>query len=187
MKIREDLITACKANNRKAQKQLYLELLPYLRAVCLRYLHQSNMVKDILQEVFLLIFKKIDQFDAEKGIFLKWAVRITINTTLNYNNRNKEKNIIEFRPIIHDTPQIPKAYYEMSDEVLLKLLKEMPKQYYEVFNMFVVDAFSHEEIAAALGINIDLSRKRLSRGRQWLKNKFQIHSPVDMGGKQNFL
>lgn len=187
MKISEDLVNACRANNRAAQKQLYVLLLPYLRAVCLRYLHQSNMVKDILQEVFILIFKKIDQFDPNKGPFLKWAVRITINTTLNFNNRNKEKNIIEFRPVIHDIPQTPQAFYDMSDEVLLRLLRGMPKQYYEVFNLFVIDAYSHEEIATALEISVALSRKRLSRGREWLKNTFQNQSQEHLRDEQNFL
>lgn len=184
MKISDELVEACSANNRAAQKQLYMLLLPYLRAVCSRYLHQSNMVKDILQEVFILIFKNIAQFDSNKGPFLKWAVRITINTTLNFNQRNKEKNTIEFRPIIHDIPQIPKAFYEMSDEVLLQLLREMPEQYYEVFNLFMIDAYSHEEIASMLNISTELSRKRLSRGRQWLKNKFQNQSHNSLNGQK---
>lgn len=49
----------------------------------------------------------------------------------------------------------------------------MPEGYFEVFNLFVIDGYSHEEIASMLNISEGLSRKRLSRARNWLKKRLQ--------------
>lgn len=188
MNISQDLIQACKAQDRRSQKILYLELLPYLRAVSLRYMYQRDDVKDVLQEAFVLIFKNIDKYDPQKSPFHKWAVKITINATLNYNRKvitNQEEFVIE----THDIPQIPKVLKNMSDEASIWLLKQMPLSYFEVFNLNIIDGYDHNEIAKMLNISVALSRKRLSRAREWLKKKFgkNIHLNIDINTSKQHL
>lgn len=168
MQISQDLIKACKRKDRLSQKALYLKLLPYLRAVCRRYLYRENYLNDVLQESFVLIFNKIDTFDLNKGDFKKWAVRICINNSLNFNKKQHLK-LTELTISEHDIPQLPQAYHQMSNEAILVFLKQMPKSYYQVFNMVMVDGYDHNEIAKMLDIDAALSRKRLSRAREWLK------------------
>ncbi len=176
MNISVELIKQCKLKDRRSQKELYLQLLPYLRVVCQRYIIKQTDIKDVLQESFVLIFKNIDQYDELKGAFHSWAVRITINATFNYNKRNSVINEDEFQLNYHDKGMEPEVYKNMSDDELFELLKKMPKNYFDVFNLFVIDCFDHQEISELLKISIALSRKRLSRARYWLKNEFVKNS-----------
>jgi len=171
MKVDVDLIDRCKANERYAQNELYRLMLPFLKAVCRRYIIKNEDVNDALQESFILIFKKIDLYDTSKGSFYSWAVRITINATINYNQRISVINEEEFLPELHDTNTSPEAYLNMSNGELLEIIKRMPKEHFYVFNLYVIDCFQHQEIAELLGINVSLSRKRLSRGRSWLQQE----------------
>lgn len=170
MNVSVELIKQCKVKDRRSQKELYHQLLPYLKAVCQRYIIKKVDLMDALQESFVLIFKNIDQYDSSKGPFHSWAVRIAINATFNYNKRVSVNNEDEFQLNFHDLSSEPEVFKNMSDEELFVLMKEMPKNYFDVFNLFVIDCFTHEEIAELLDISIPLSRKRLSRGRYWLKN-----------------
>lgn len=170
MNISGELIKQCKLNDRRSQKELYLQLLPYLKAICQRYIIKKEDYKDALQEALVLIFKKIDGYDASKGAFHSWAVRVTINATFNYNKRVSVNNEDEFQLSFHDVSTEPEVYKNMSDEEMFELMKGMPKSYFDVFNLFVIDCYDHEEISKLLDISVPLSRKRLSRGRYWLKN-----------------
>ncbi len=173
MQISDDLIKSCAAQNRKAQKQLYELLLPYLRAVANRYLRDTSFVKDALQESFIKIFRNIDSYNFDKAPIKQWAARITINSCFNYNKRvigsPKEEFVIEK----HQIPAEPVTIQKLTDENLLLVLKKMPNGYFEIFNLSVIDGYTHTEIAAMLNISETLSRKRLSRAKNWLKNFYQ--------------
>jgi len=171
MKISTELINLCKSNDRLSQKELYLKMLPYLRAVCQRYLIEQKYLKDILQDIFTQIFKKIDQYDSKKGPFHLWAVRIVINTSINQNKRKSTSHIDEFKLEHHDIGTTPIVYQKLANDELLTVLKSMPPMYYEVFNLYVIDDFEHNEIASILAITPEASRKRLSRAKYWLRNR----------------
>lgn len=167
------IIKSCMLQNRTAQKQLYLLLMPYLRAVATRYLKDTSFVKDVLQESYVKIFKSIGSFDIKKGSIQSWSARIVINNCYNYNERiigesheeldSNEQSIICFPELVKD----------ISNENLLSLLKQMPIGYYEVFNLFIIEGYSHEEISSILEISESLSRKRMSRARTWVKETFK--------------
>ena len=169
MTINEKLIKACRSQDRIAQKQLYKLLLPYLRAVANRYLRDTSYVKDVLQESFVKIFKNINKYDSKKAPIKKWAAKIVVNNSLNYNERVIGYTKEEFDGSRHDVVYTPQVTGEFTDEHLLRILKQLPKGYFEVFNLFVIDGYKHEEIAKILGISEALSRKRLSRAKGWLK------------------
>jgi len=173
MEIDKKLIASCIAQERAAQKELYQLLLPYLRGIANRYLRDTSYEKDALQESYLKIFKSIDQYDFDLAPLPVWAGRITINQCINYNKRvigipNEELKVEQ-----HEASSRPAVLEKWSNENMLYILKQMPIGYYEVFNLFVIDGYSHEEIADLLGISEVLSRKRLSRSRTWLKKYIQ--------------
>ncbi len=171
--IDKDLIKLCVAQDRKAQRQLYELLLPYLRAIANRYLRDTSYAKDVLQESFIKIFKHLHTYDFDKAPIKKWAAKITINNSFNYNKRLIGIPKDEFDVDQHETAINPAVMQNWSDEDLLLFLKQMPDGYFEVFNLSVIEGYAHDEIAKLLNISEALSRKRLSRARNWFKKKEQ--------------
>ena len=174
MLITNELIRKCKSKERVAQKQLYNLLLPYLNVVCRRYLNNSTEIKDTLQETFINIFTHIEKYDASRSQFKTWAVRICINCCLKCNQSMGKLIIGEFILEKHNQSISPEVLTKLSDEHLLRFLKTMPEKYFEVFNLHIIDGFSHKEIASLLTIGEGLSRKRLSRAREWLASKSEL-------------
>lgn len=171
MQINIKLIGLCLSNNRNAQKQLYDILLPYLNVICLRYLRNSSELSDVLQESFISIFKNLHQYDPGKASFKTWATKVTINNCLKNNDKRKQRATEELVISLHDPKVAPEAIKNISNKELLAWFKKMPESYYAVFNLYVIDGFSHQEISELLKIEESLSRKRLSRSRAWLKEK----------------
>ena len=169
MELAPGILEGCISNNRKDQKELYLILLPYLRAVANRYLRNTSYEKDVLQESFVKIFKSINTYDSKKAPLKSWASRIIINTCLNYNERVIGAPTEELLVVNHEGTQRPTALEQVTDDKLLAILKKMPKGYFEVFNLFVIEGYNHKEIASFLGISEALSRKNLSRAKAWFQ------------------
>lgn len=171
MNIIKDIITKSISGDRQSQKQLYLKLLPYLRAVVRRYLYDSSFEKDALQETFIKIFKALASYDPKLAPFKKWTARICINVTLNYNSRLAKHNQYDLdeNGELKNTPlALPSVIDKMSNDQLINMLKLMPSDFYAVFNLYIIEGFKHQEIAELLGITQSLSRKRLSRAREWV-------------------
>lgn len=169
MIISEECIKGCLRGDSSSQKHLYELFLPYLNALCGRYLNNTSIRQDVLQESFIIIFNKIEQFDPEKGAFKSWASRIVINNCLKQNK--SEMRVTYFDLDKQEKFLDPSIVSQLSNKELIQFLKTMPHKYSEVFMLFVIDDFSHEEVAEMLGIKISLSRKRLSRARAWLQTK----------------
>ncbi|MFT5166609.1 MAG: RNA polymerase sigma factor (sigma-70 family) [Saprospiraceae bacterium] len=171
MVITTKIIDGCKRNEKIAQKQLYSLLLPYLNPVCRRYLNNPSDIKDTLQETFIRVFSNINQYDPERAQFKTWVVKITINCALKYNKKMYQLPTDELTEDENTQIIEPEILIKLSDDDLLAFFKTMPKQYFDVFNLYTIDGFSHKEIGSILGIDERLSRKRLSRARIWLASK----------------
>lgn len=167
----EELINGCKKNDIKAQEQLYRHFAPKLFSVSLKYSRNYNEAQDNLQDGFLLIFEKINQF-AFKGSFEGWIKRLMINFILQqyrketflslvHENIPEEIDVV----IVNDT--------EIQTEFLLKIIQELPDRYRLVFNLYTIDGYSHQEIADMLSINIGTSKSNLSRAKVILKEKIE--------------
>ncbi len=169
----EQLIHECTKQNTKAQEQLYRLLAPKLFAVCLKYSRNYDEAQDNLQESFLIIFDKISQFK-NKGSFEGWAKRVVINYTLQqYRNQNifeiVSENIAEEETVEIDNDEI-------SLEFLTQIIQELPDRYRLVFNLYVIDDYSHKEIAEMLSINIGTSKSNLARAKGILKEKILLNN-----------
>lgn len=173
MQIPTSLINACIAGEQIAQKQLYELLLPYLRAVAVRYVRDVSYEKDVLQVSFVKIFKHLERYDAAKAPLKKWAAKIVINSCFNFNERIIGTPKDEFLVDQHEIAIAASTIQHISDAHFFYILKQMPKDYFEVFNLFIIDEYKHLEIAEMLHISEASSRKRLSRARDWLKKTFR--------------
>ncbi len=166
----EQLIQNCKKQDAKAQSQLYKLFSGKLFTVCLKYSRNHAEAQDTLHDAFITIFNKVDQYKS-KGSFEGWLKRLTINTAL---QKYRTKGVFD----IVNEDAIEDVEIEISDEqisidFLLKIIQELPDRYRLVFNLYVLDGFSHKEIAEMLDITTGTSKSNLARARLILKNKIE--------------
>lgn len=164
------LIESCKINNTKAQSELYKLFSSKLFSVCLKYSRNYAEAEDNLQDAFLTIFKKIDQYKS-KGSFEGWLKRVTINTVLQKYRSEKVFDIINENVI--DEVELDVDEESISIDYLLRIIQELPDRYRLVFNLYVLDGYSHKDIADMLDINIGTSKSNLARARQILKQTIE--------------
>jgi RNA polymerase sigma-70 factor (ECF subfamily) len=170
--ILEQLINDCKQENRTAQENLYRLLSPKIFAVCLKYSRNYEEAQDNLQEGFLLIFEKIDKFQF-KGSFEGWAKRVVINYILQqYRSKGVFEIVSENLP---DNETVELDEENVSMDFLTKIIQELPDRYRLVFNLYVIDDFSHKEIAELLSISVGTSKSNLARAKAILKEKIETY------------
>ncbi|MFY0481778.1 RNA polymerase sigma factor [Flavobacterium sp. PLA-1-15] len=170
----EQLITDCKKNDAKAQEQLYRLFSAKFFGVCLKYSANYAEAEDNLQDGFIIIFKKIDQFNF-KGSFEGWAKRIMVNNAL-----QKYRTGVRFLEIVNEDIQEEETL-ELDDEsisldFLMSIIQELPDRYRLVFNLYVLDGYSHKEISDMLEITTGTTKSNLARARAILKEKIDLHT-----------
>lgn len=172
----EKLINDCKNNDTRAQEQLYRLFAPKMFAVCLKYSRNYAEAEDNLQDGFLIIFDKIGQFNF-KGSFEGWMKRIMINNVLQqYRNISfleiVNENIRDDDEIEIDDESIPLDF-------LMRIIQELPDRYRLVFTLYVLDGYSHKEIAEMLGITTGTSKSNLARARHILMTKIEEYNRLN--------
>ena len=163
----ENLIKQCQEKNRKAQEEIYLQFSPILFSICLRYADNYEDAQDVFQEGFVLIFNKIDQFRFE-GSFEGWMKRIMVNLSLEKIKKNNRVSFEDYEnQYIQEDEEEPQQDYDYQE--ILENVQNLPPQYKQVFNLYVFEEYSHQEIADLLCISIGTSKSNLSRARNILK------------------
>lgn len=169
----DQLIQKCKKNDTKAQSELYKLFSGKLFALCLKYSRNRAEAEDNLQDAFVTIFNKISQFKF-KGSFEGWLKRVTINTALQRYRSKGVFNIVNEEGIEDYTVEIEDD--EAIDiDFLLQCIQELPDRYRLVFNLYVLDDYSHKEIAKMLDISTGTTKSNLARARMILKDKIKNH------------
>lgn len=167
----ERLIENCIKQDAKAQSQLYKQFASKLFSLCLKYSKNYAEAEDNLHDAFITVFSKIDQYN-NKGSFEGWLKRIAINTSLQRYRENvgvydivNEGNIADVDVEIDDEG--------LSIDFLLKIIQELPDRYRLVFNLYVLDGYSHVEISELINISTGTSKSNLARARLILKEKIE--------------
>ncbi|APD06167.1 ECF RNA polymerase sigma factor SigW [Flavobacteriaceae bacterium UJ101] len=168
----ERLIQKCCQQDLAAQSQLYQLFADKLFVVCLKYSQNYQDAEDTLQDSFLTIFNKIHQYK-NKGSFEGWLKRITINTALQKYRKKTPFQIIKDNEINEQNDLLTFETQHLDINYLLKIIQELPNQYRLVFNLYVLDNFSHKEIAQMLQISEGTSKSNLSRARMILKQRIE--------------
>lgn len=164
------LIEKCVKNDRKAQAEVYQIFSGKLFALCLKYSPNYQEAQDNLQDGFITIFEKIGQFNF-KGSFEGWIKRIVINTAL---QKYRHKNVL--RLVTEEIPEeitVAIEEDEVSIDYLLDVIQELPNRYRMIFNLYVLDGYSHKEISEELNISQGTSKSNLFRARLILKEKIE--------------
>jgi len=166
----ERLIIKCKKNNRKAQGELYNLYAKKLFTLCLKYSKNYAESEDNLQDAFLTIFSKIKQYDG-KGSFEGWMKRVVINTALQRYRKASVLDVIKDDDFVEEIVDLEVDHVSL--EFLLEIIQELPDKYRLVFNLYVLDGFSHKEIAGMLNVSVGTSKSNLSRARNILKERIE--------------
>lgn len=169
----EEIIKNCQKGKRKSQHQLYQLYADKMMGVCLRYCKDRMEAEDCLQEGFIKVFTKIHLFGF-KGSFEGWVRRIIVNTVIEHFRKKKLEVLVDEFPLMTENEEADIYVPIVDEKVLLSLIQELPSQYRLVFNMYVIEGYSHKEIAEDIGISVGTSKSNLSRAKQWLKNKIEL-------------
>ena len=167
-----DLIKGCIEGNSKMQELLYKKFSSKMYGVCLRYSGNVDDANDLLQEGFIKVFKNLNKFRGE-GSFEGWVRRIFVNTSIEHFRRKiKLYNVSEVQEnTIEDTDLT--ALDNMAEKDIIALVNELSPGYKTVFNMHVIEGYSHKEIADILGITEGTSKSQLARAKGVLKKSLE--------------
>lgn len=171
MQMDPQLLKACSRGDRKAQYQLYKSCYNVLMGVCIRYKKDQDEAASVLNMGFLKILNNIDKYRPEAP-FEAWIRRVMINTIIDEFRKNrKAEELIEFRETMEDEQFNDYIDYNTADQLfdvqqLESLIKMLPPVSQQVFNLFAIDGFSHQEIGQMLDISDGTSKWHLSFARK---------------------
>ena len=174
----EALLAACRRGESAAQHQLYRLLAYRLMGVCLRYCPNRTEAEDALQNTFVKIFTRLDQYRGQ-GPFEAWARRIAVTTSLHALEQYRLRHPTPHTNADDLAPDLPSAEPSALDQLaaddLLALLATLPPGYRTVLNLYAVEGYSHQEISGLLGIAEGTSKSQLARARRLLETRLAAH------------
>jgi RNA polymerase sigma-70 factor (ECF subfamily) len=170
------LIEGCRANDRASQKELYLMLKDYAMKICYRYQNNVEQVEEIMNEGFIKLFRNIGQFEEARHTDVTaslkgWFKRILVNTCIDHYRKNS--SYINGQMLSEDTENIADKQETgldvLSYKEIIEAIRLLSPAYRTVFNLFVIEGLTHEEIAGQLGISVGSSKSNLSKARENLR------------------
>ena len=181
----KSIISECIAGSQKAQAKLYHHFAPKMFGVCLRYAKDATEAEDNLQDGFIKVFANLKSFRQE-GSFEGWIRRIMINGSL-----EKLRKLHLMYPVedveIYDSVNVSDdVIAKISADELVKLIQELPPRYRMVFNLYVIEGLTHQEIAREMSITQGTSKSNLARAREIMKKKVH-HIFGEMNAQNNYM
>lgn len=167
------LINGCVKKDKKAQRQLYELYKVSLFRICLRYAKDRPEAEDMLQDGFVKIMADIHQYRGE-GALGGWMRRVMVNTALQHiRKQNRQGYTVEITEIA-DTYQADEVILsDLRAKALTQLIQKLPPGYRAVFNMYVIEGFSHKEIAEQMEVTESTSKSQLSKAKAMLRKMLE--------------
>ncbi|OYZ48451.1 MAG: hypothetical protein B7Y15_12025 [Bacteroidetes bacterium 24-39-8] len=175
----EHIIRKCLKSDRKCQQWIYEHYYGYVLKIAFRYMEDYQEAVSVTNDSFVKAFLRLNQFEIDSNNqilelrFRGWLRRITVNESIDQIRKRKRETKFES---LHENDWIDQASTDQADSKLLykeliSYMKELPPSYQKVFNLYVIDGFSHAEIAIMLEISVGTSKSNLSRAKDFLQNK----------------
>ena len=165
----ENFIQACLAKEEWALKVIHKEHSPTMLPVCLRYANNYDDALDILHEGFIKVFRHIAKYKAGTSLG-SWIRRIMINTSIDYYRKVKRRRTENLETAYGQCIKGPDAVSDLTTQEIMIALQKLTPAYRSVFNLYVIEGFSHKEVGNMLGITESTSRSNLVKARTKLKN-----------------
>ena len=160
-------IQGCRKQHRETQRLVYETMAPKLYRLCKRYLKKEEEIEEVLADAFFTIFTKIEQLK-EDSAFEAWARKITVNNCLLQIKKNINFNLY-LEDVSYNSQPLADEVTDLEEEDLLNLLQYIPDGCQTIFNLFVIEGYSHKEIAEQLGISEGTSKSQLNAAKSKLK------------------
>ena len=181
----EDIIKGCINNDKIAQKQMFLMFGNKMLGVCARYCKNIEDAKDAMQDGFVKVFTNIGTFKGESK-FETWITRLMVYTAIDNFKRNSK--MYTFDPnealLIQEGSEEMEIEFEQKTNLqdqLKSCMDELPPGYKAIFNLYVIDGFTHNEIAEELGISSGTSKSQLARARKMLQKIVKEKLGIEQG------
>jgi len=165
-----ELVKGCIQNDRMAQEQLYKQFHGPMASICIRYTRNDHDAVEVLHSGFLKVFKNMEKFDHSKASLYTWIRTIMVNTAIDFLRQKSRWFIPHSEPEKFESGGIePEAVQRLSVQELLKLVQCLPPATQAVFNLYVIDGYTHKEIGQLLGISDGTSKWHLSEARRLMQ------------------
>jgi RNA polymerase sigma-70 factor (ECF subfamily) len=171
----KDIVDGCLKGDRRSQETLFKMFYGKMLAVCSRYISDKDTAQEVLQEGFIKVFDKLEVFDF-KGSFEGWVRRIIVNTAIDSIRKAKRAPVLKDKDTdfkMDSTDQMEESeslqLTELKASIALEAIGKLSPGYRAVFNLFVIEEYSHKEIAEMLGISEGTSKSNLSKAKMNLK------------------
>ena len=172
----QQLIKGCLEGDRKAQQAVYKLLYGKMKVVCMRYTRDTDQALDVLQEGFIKVFQNMERYSGA-GSFEGWVRRIMVN--LSIDRFRKQKNdllllngsmsIEDYEDEVEDEPDVESVDYDFTPEQILEAMQQLSPAYKTVFNLYVFENYTHQDIAEALTISIGTSKSNFAKAKRNMK------------------
>lgn len=176
----EKIIENCKAGDRRSQRELYERYKQSFFMLMTRYASSRDEAQDFLQDGFVKIFVDLHQYDSTRGSFYTWGRRVMVNTALQHLRKKRilfaEADISDYDNVIGADAHVVE---QLNAEDLTKMINTLPVGYRVVFNMYVVEGYSHKEIAEILEITVSTSKTQLFKAKKALQKKIANQGLAD--------
>ena len=174
-----NIIDGCRKDNRQAQEQLYRRFYRAMMTLCLRYTKNETSALEVLNTGFYKVFKNISRYDEKQASLYTWMRAIIINSCLDF-IKEKETRVSDGELDQAADVNVPPAVIsKMSANEILELVRQLPPSTQAVFNLFVMEGYSHSEIGQMMNISSGTSKWHLNEARKRLQEmitKQQVHS-----------
>lgn len=162
-----------------AFRGFYQEHQKWFFLTCLRYVNGKSDAQDLLQDSFVAIYKDLHKYDASKGQLKFWARKVVVNVCLQKFRKKSALNAFDELSEISDLQvKDSNAIDNLSTQELLKLIVQLPKGYRTIFNLYVVDGYTHKEIGQLLNISPNTSKTQLMKARKLLQSKIEVNQQI---------
>ena len=168
-------VGACALNNRESQKVIYSSFYGYAMAICDRYINNQEDAVEILNDGFLKIFKEIHHYHPAYAdvvsSFKGWLRKIMVYTAIDHFRKyHKHRMVTELDTVVYQVESINEdAVEKLAYEEIIRAIQDLSPGYRTVLNLFIIEGFSHDEIAKQLGISVGTSKSNLSKARKQLQ------------------
>jgi len=170
----DNLISGCKAGNRKAQEQLYRAYYRVMMNLCLRYTKTETDALEVLNTGFYKVFKNLHRYNAGKATLYTWIRTVIINSCLDFIKAKQSRPETGELEMAEQVDVPPSIISKMSASEILALVRQLPPATQAVFNLYVIEGYNHAEIAKMTRISEGTSKWHLSEARKKLQQMIKV-------------
>ncbi|MFN7116484.1 MAG: RNA polymerase sigma factor [Saprospiraceae bacterium] len=169
----QHILEACKKGNTAAQRQLYERFKDKMFVLCLRYANSREDAEDLLQEGFVTVFRDLHQYKGV-GNLEGWVRKVILNVALQHIRRQKNLfQTVELKNYDVEDETDELLFEEHTAKNLIRLMQQLPAGFRTVLNLYVLEGYSHQQIAKELNISVGTSKSQLNRAKKLMKNMIE--------------